>query len=107
MATGLPALTTRHAGIPEAVTDAENGWLVDEHSPEDLAERMLWCARHPDEVARTGLLARQTIERDYALDKRMQLLDNKYAELIEQRHPREAESVDAMLRRPDLATYRC
>ena len=45
MATGLPCLTTRHGGIPEAVTHLESGILVPES---DLAGLEHWLDRSGD-----------------------------------------------------------
>jgi glycosyltransferase involved in cell wall biosynthesis len=36
MATGLPVVSTRHGGIPEAITDRVNGLLVNEANPDAL-----------------------------------------------------------------------
>jgi colanic acid/amylovoran biosynthesis glycosyltransferase len=83
MATGLPAVTTRHGGIPEAVRDGENGWLVAEGSIDELAQRMLCCARDGAARAAAGRAARLFIERNHALEERMRLLDVRYAELIQ------------------------
>jgi glycosyltransferase involved in cell wall biosynthesis len=82
MATGLPVVTTCHAGIPEAVRHGENGWLVAEGAVAELAERMVWCARNPQAVAAAGRRARELVEREHALELRMRLLDDKYEELI-------------------------
>lgn len=41
MATGLPIVTTRADGSAEAVTDGENGFLVERGQPEALAEKVL------------------------------------------------------------------
>lgn len=88
MATGLAPLTTRHAGIPEAVREGDNGWLVAEGDAQELAERMLACARDPDAVAAAGRAARAFVEREHALDERLRLLDEKYGELIATRDSR-------------------
>jgi glycosyltransferase involved in cell wall biosynthesis len=37
MASGLPVVATRIAGIPEIVAQNQNGLLVDEQSPDQLA----------------------------------------------------------------------
>ena len=37
MASGLPVVATYHGGIPEAVTSGEDGVLVSERSPSELA----------------------------------------------------------------------
>ncbi len=40
MACGVPVVATRHAGVPFLVEDGVTGWLVDEHDPVALAERV-------------------------------------------------------------------
>jgi len=108
MATGLPPITTRHAGIPEAVKDGWNGWLVPERSPDRLAERMLWCARNPGAANVAGEAARRFVEQHHSLDERMRLTDAKYEELI-RGHPWSDgpwRSVRARLREIDLPRYR-
>ncbi len=47
MASGLPIVSTRHAGIPEAVIEGENGYLVEEGDVEAMAERMVFLAENP------------------------------------------------------------
>jgi phosphatidyl-myo-inositol dimannoside synthase len=37
---GLPVIGTRSGGIPEAMIEGETGFLVDENSPKDLAEKI-------------------------------------------------------------------
>jgi glycosyltransferase involved in cell wall biosynthesis len=59
MACGLPVLTTRHAGIPEAVIDGEHGYLVNERDAEALFERMLELAQDPSLCLRMGVAARE------------------------------------------------
>ena len=46
IATGLPVVTTRHGGIPEAVDDRVNGLLADERSPVQVAEGLLEITRN-------------------------------------------------------------
>lgn len=106
MATGLPAVASRHAGIPEAVEHGVNGWLVDERNPEQLAERMLWCAANPAAVEQAGASARAFIEREHALDVRMRMLEQKYSELITAHRPTAALPLADALRKLDLAAYR-
>lgn len=40
MAYGLPVVTTRHAGIPEAIRDGESGFLVNEYDAGAMGARM-------------------------------------------------------------------
>ena len=48
LATGLPVVTTRHSGLPEQVTDGENGFLVNEGDYRALAERILRLVESPE-----------------------------------------------------------
>lgn len=99
MATGLPAVTTRHSGIPEAVTHGETGWLVGEGRAAEIAERMLWCARNPDAVERVGRAARRSVERRHSLASRAHRLDAKYEELMDSESPRSRQSLPTLLAR--------
>ena len=51
MATGLPVLLSAHVGAKEVVTEDKTGWVVPAEDVDALAERMRWCAKHPDSVA--------------------------------------------------------
>lgn len=82
MASGLPAIATRHAGIPEVVTDGQTGWLVDEHAPEQLADRMLWCAQHRDFLETMAREAHAVVDRTFSAEARGKMLDQTYTELI-------------------------
>ena len=52
MAYGLAVVSTRHAGIPEAVVDGETGLLVDEGDVEGMAQAFVEIGPH---AARMGL----------------------------------------------------
>lgn len=40
LAAGVPVVGSRVNGIPDVLRDAENGWLCEEKSPEDLADKL-------------------------------------------------------------------
>ncbi len=48
MANSLPVVSTRHAGIPEAVLDGCTGYLVDEGDSVAMAERLISLSHDPD-----------------------------------------------------------
>jgi glycosyltransferase involved in cell wall biosynthesis len=48
MAQSLPIVSTRHAGIPEAVLDGSTGYLVEEGDSIGMAERLVSLALKPD-----------------------------------------------------------
>jgi len=69
MRSGLPAVATRVSGHPEAVVDAENGFLVDLDRPDEIAERCLRVLRDPALGARLGAAARRTFEERFRLER--------------------------------------
>jgi colanic acid/amylovoran biosynthesis glycosyltransferase len=75
-ATGLPIVSTQHAGIKEAVVHGVTGFLVPERDIEGMAEYICTLL---DDVAmqeRFGMAARQHMEKNYNLDKRIAALRN-------------------------------
>lgn len=54
MAAGLPVISTRHAGIPEAVEDEVTGRLVDEGDTRGMADAIVSLARDGEARARLG-----------------------------------------------------
>jgi glycosyltransferase involved in cell wall biosynthesis len=54
MAQGLPVVSTREAGIPEAVEDGSTGFLVEPGGTEAMADRIVTLARDPDLRSRMG-----------------------------------------------------
>jgi len=84
MASGLPVISTRHAGIPEVVTHEENGLLVEEGHVEALA---ISLARMASDVAlrkRLGLSAMATASAELDLQERTKNLETIYSTLIRQ-----------------------
>lgn len=70
-AAGLPAVSTRHAGIREAVLHGKTGFLVEEHDVEGMAAYMCQLAVDPLLAASLGANARLHIEEHYSFRKRI------------------------------------
>lgn len=68
-ASGLPVISTRHAGIPDVVIEGETGFLVDEGDVEAMANQMLRLAEDPPLAARLGQAARKRIEDHFSIEK--------------------------------------
>ncbi|RMG09937.1 MAG: glycosyltransferase [Planctomycetota bacterium] len=64
-AAGLPVVSTRHGGIPEAVRAGETGLLVDEGDVAGTAAALLRLAEDPDFARRLGAAGREHVERHY------------------------------------------
>lgn len=68
-ATGLPVVSTRHAGIPDVVVEGQTGFLVEEHDVEGMAERMLRLAQDPVLAGTMGRNARIHIAANFSMEK--------------------------------------
>ncbi len=68
MATGLPVIATRHGGIPELVRDGENGYLVDEQAPAQIAGAVERLAAERGRWRSMGLAGRDRVMNDFAKD---------------------------------------
>ena len=73
-ATGLPIVSTRHAGIKDAVVHGETGFLVAEGDWESMADYMIQLAQNPTLCGQMGRAARKHIEENYEMSKRVQTL---------------------------------
>lgn len=68
-AMGLPVLSTRHNGIPEAVLDGQSGYLVPERDVAGLAERLAHLVKHPESWSRMGRKGRTFVEQAFDVKK--------------------------------------
>ncbi len=73
-ATGLPVVSTRHAGIPDVVIEEETGFLVDERDDAKMAQHMIKLAQQPELASKMGLVARKYIEENFSKDQRIKNL---------------------------------
>ena len=67
-ASGLPVISTRHAGIPDVVIEGETGFLVDERDFEGMAEHMILLAQDPSLAQRMGEAARRRIADKFSIE---------------------------------------
>ncbi len=65
MATGLPCISTLHAGIPELIKDGINGFLVEERNVESYVQKMIKLVSSSTNFSYE---ARDTVESDFNLD---------------------------------------
>jgi glycosyltransferase involved in cell wall biosynthesis len=80
MATGLPVISTYHAGIPEVVSNDENGYLVSERDTNGMTQKMILLLSCDTQI---GLRAFETIKDRFDLSKQNQKLRSRYLNLIE------------------------
>lgn len=82
MATGLPVVSTYHAGIPELVKDGETGFLVAEKDVEALTEKIHYLITHPEDAILMGRKGRKVVEEKFNLSIQIKKLEDLYDRLI-------------------------
>jgi glycosyltransferase involved in cell wall biosynthesis len=71
---GLPVVSTRHAGIPDVVIDGETGFLVNEGDVAGMGRMMARLASQPALAARLGESARRRALAGYTLSRHLEQL---------------------------------
>jgi colanic acid/amylovoran biosynthesis glycosyltransferase len=87
MAAGAVVVTTRHAGIPEAVTDGETGWLVDEHDEDGFARVLDKALADPVRIAEMSRAGRRFAEDRLDTTKLQAQLEQAILAVLETRGP--------------------
>lgn len=82
-ACGLPIIATRHSGIPEIVVDGVNGFLVEEHDVQAMADRMLELVRAPQRWNAMGRAGRALMEAKFGRIAAIERYEQQVARHIE------------------------
>ncbi|CAM3290186.1 glycosyltransferase [Sporolactobacillus spathodeae] len=94
LATGLPVVSTRHAGIPELIRNGESGILVPEHDTAGLAQALLKLIKNPDQWKPMAKQGRKTVTKLFNAKKQVDELENIYQKVIEEFNQRGKEQTD-------------
>ncbi len=70
-ASGLPVVSTRHAGIPDVVIESETGFLVDERDAFGMARHIERLLADPALAGRMGRAARLHVTTELPIEKRL------------------------------------
>ena len=81
-ATGLPVVSTRHAGIKDAVIHGETGFLVSEGDAEGMANYMIQLAQNPMLAGEMGRKGRLYMEQNFSTPYRIQRLKEILASIV-------------------------
>jgi len=79
MSIGLPCIATNVGGIPEIITDKQNGILIPPQSPEAITEAIHFLATHHAEAERTGASARATFLERFTLERMVSEYEELYS----------------------------
>jgi glycosyltransferase involved in cell wall biosynthesis len=81
-ATGLPCVTTHHAGIPEMIPTANHHLLADEGDVEGLANALCKLTKSPlEELRAIAQRGREKVEQDFSLSGAVEKLRSVYRQL--------------------------
>ncbi len=65
MACGLPVICTQNVGGADLVKDHQTGFVIPIHAIETLKEKLLYCYENPEQTAKMGKLAQETVSQFY------------------------------------------
>lgn len=98
MASGLPVVSTLHAGIPDAVVDGETGWLVPERDVKRLAISLGRLISSPTLRAAMGAAGRKRVETRFDLDAQRARLEYWYDLVLRRTSSVQSKSVKEQTR---------
>ena len=81
-ASGLPVVSTRHAGIVDAVIHGKTGFLVNEGDIDEMSEYMYQLLSNPELAVQMGKRAREYISENFNMEgsiKNLQAILDKYS----------------------------
>jgi glycosyltransferase involved in cell wall biosynthesis len=85
MAAGLPVIATAVGGLPEVVTDGENGLLIPPRDAEALATALARLLEASDFAKKLGQNARKHVREHFSLDRLGREINEIYEELVEKK----------------------
>jgi len=68
MASGLAVVATHRTGANDCMMDGKEGWIIPPRNVDALADAILWCYRHPEELLAMGKAARAKIKSQFTLE---------------------------------------
>jgi len=82
MASARPVVGTRVGGLPDIITDGENGYLVPPRNPEALAEAILRLLRDPELACRMGRAGQTMAKERFKIQRLISDMEGLYENLL-------------------------
>ena len=79
---GMPVLTTRHSGIPEAIPEPNHRFLAREGDAEDLAKKLVLLLSCREQWPEIGALGRSWVERRFSRELEVEEFIRLFSRLI-------------------------
>ncbi len=80
----VPVLATDAGGIPEAIIDGVNGWLVPPKDPNALASALIEIIENPEERARRAQNAHQRLQESFTVQPQVAKIETILKRVVEQ-----------------------
>lgn len=78
MAGGLPVVATRHGGIPEVITDGENGYLCPERDPNQVSQALLRLASDATLYRTMSETASASVNEQFSAQRQIAAIEDIY-----------------------------
>jgi len=82
MASGLPVISTRHAGIKDVIVNSQTGYLVDEYDVDSMANQMIAVLDNPANATKIGLAGREFVLNNLTMTQHIARIDQAIASCI-------------------------
>lgn len=90
MASGVPVVGTRVGGLPDIITDGENGYLVPPKDPEALAEAILRILQNSELASRMGQTGQTMARERFAIQRLISDTENLYSRLLKEKEVKDS-----------------
>lgn len=79
MEQGIPCISTNEGGIPAIIEDGKTGYIVEKHSPEEIAKKIEYLIDHPEKRIAMGKAGKEKFLKEFTLDK----FENRMKDILE------------------------
>ena len=94
MASGVPVVGTKVGGVPDIITDGENGYLVPPRDPEALAGAVLRLLQNPELASRMGQVGQTMARERFAIRRLIGDTENLYSQLLREKENKKRPSME-------------
>ncbi len=81
MAMEIPVVSTKVGGMGEVIADGENGMLINEMEPGEIADRLIDLIKNREVAKRLGKQAREVVVNGFSLKKQTEIFQEQYKKL--------------------------
>ncbi|RDH85839.1 MAG: glycosyltransferase family 1 protein [endosymbiont of Escarpia spicata] len=79
---GRPVVASRMGGMPEVVTEGEDGFLIEAGDHQALAEWMKWMSEHPSEAIEMGRKGRKKVIEQFSPQRHLAQIEAVYGKVL-------------------------